>query len=212
MSCRSFAEDLSGYAAERLLVARIVLLWLLMTVLAAWLDGRAGPGHVVVAAALLAALIVQFRIWDDHADRARDAIAHPARVMVITDHASGFARLTMALALPIGAGLAAHAGAQRLLVYGLLLTGFALLYSRNPNRLPRLLRAHLVLVKYPVFLGLAAPGAMPLRLAYSAAVLFLFLALFEIASDRLLREGRAWRQVAALEALLLGGFVLFLRP
>ena len=103
----------------------------------------------------------------------------------------------VASALGIGYGIG------HLAVYGGLLAAMSVLYAAGGTMLPRLLRAHLVLLKYPVFIWLCAQGADPVLWVRVGAFVYLALCMFEIASDASLRRNVAWRGVVAIEAIIL---------
>ena len=69
-----------AYWSERLPVRKMAPLVLLLT--AAARAGRPATDGLVADVVLAFLLSAQFRVWDDLADRRRDAIAHPDRVLV----------------------------------------------------------------------------------------------------------------------------------
>ena len=141
----------------------------------------------VVADAFLAiVLLAQFRIWDDVADRERDAITHPERVTV---RATTLVPLVVASAL-MGLGgfaivvLRSSSPATANALAGLNLM-MALWYWGRGAR--SLLGDHVLLAKYPMFvliivLSRRATLTPPLWLAMSAT--FLAACVYEAAHDR----------------------------
>ncbi len=201
MSSKSFAEDLSAWVLTRLAVARVGLLWLALWLalsLCAQFVAREFFSFTAIGSALLAALLlIQFRLWDDLTDRAYDAALHPHRVLMNTPYLRGFWLVCIALVLPV-AGVLSLNGVDHLLAYAALLAAMAALYA-VADRLPRLLRAHLVLLKYPAFLWLCVWNVSADRWLFAALGLYLALSLYEIASDAALRAGPGWRWLAAIE-------------
>jgi 4-hydroxybenzoate polyprenyltransferase len=188
VSSRSWPEDLRSWVATRLLRAPVGLLWL---ILSACMLAASPHGGTTLLAALL---IAQFRLWDDLADRDFDARHHPQRVLVASVHGQRFSILCAGVALPILGLLLTWREPWLLVAYGLLCVAMAALYRAGPA-LPRLLRAHLVLLKYPCFIWLA--GAPPL----AGLPLWLALALYEIVSDKTLQTSKYWRWLAGVECL-----------
>ena len=210
MSSTSFPEDMVAYVASRLVVGRIVLLWLALSVCALIVSREISPAIVVFGAMLAAALIAQFRLWDDLADRDYDAILHPQRVLVATIHTRRFAYLCGLLALPVAVALGIGYGIGHLAVYGGLLAAMSVLYAAGGIALPRLLRAHLVLLKYPVFIWLCAQDADPAQWVRVGVIVYLALSLLELVSDSVLRRSVAWRGVLLFEAVALAALLILL--
>ncbi|MES3025710.1 MAG: hypothetical protein V4857_29380 [Pseudomonadota bacterium] len=202
MSSKSWPEDLHSYAATRLLRPRIGLLWLVVGACMLGASRGGGPSRMAASMLLAALLIAQFRLWDDLADRAHDARHHAQRVLVGSTHAGRFALLCLAEAVPVLGLLWAWREPMRLAAYGLLCTAMAGLYAAS-GAWPRLLRAQLVLLKYPCFVWLAASGVSPQAGLGLGAALWLALALHDLLSDRTLQTGRYWRALAAIEGLAL---------
>lgn len=198
MSSRSWPEDLRAWLATRLLRTRIVVLWLAlsgsMLAVAPW----RGPARTATGALLVALLIAQFRLWDDLADRSYDAHHHTQRVLTTSAHGTHFGLLCVGVALPVLGLLLTLGEPGRPVAYMLLCAAVACLYLASPAW-PRLLRAQLVLLKYPFCVWLAASG---LSLAAGMA-LWLALAAYELLTDKALQTGKYWRALAAIECLSL---------
>ena len=109
----------------------------------------------VMDAAIAALLFAQFRIVDDLADRERDAMVHPGRVLV---QARSVTPVVVTLALLSGATLAALAvrNPRGTAVAGYLLLDVALggYYAAAPRR--TLLTDHVLLAKYAAFAWIVA--------------------------------------------------------
>ncbi|WP_146204562.1 hypothetical protein [Massilia glaciei] len=202
MSSKSWPEDLQNYAATRLLRPRIALLWLVVGACMLAASAGGGPDRMAASMLLAAFLIAQFRLWDDLADRAHDARHHARRVLVGSPHAGRFSQLCVAGALPVLGLLWAWREPMRLAAYGLLCAAMAGLYLAS-GAWPRLLRAQLVLLKYPSFVWLVASGVSPRAGLGLGAALWLVLALHDLLSDRTLQAGPHWRALAAIECLAL---------
>ena len=206
VSSRSWPEDLHSWVAERLLRAPVGLLWLIVFACMVAASQDKGGARLAVDALLGALLIAQFRLWDDLADRNFDARHHPQRVLVASVHGERFGILCAGVALPILALLLTWDEPWRLAAYGALCVAMAALYGAGPA-LPRLLRAHLVLLKYPCFIWLAASG-MPLP----GLPLWLALAAYEMFSDKTLQTSKHWRVLAGIECLAAILFMTTLGP
>lgn len=176
------ASDLIAYGAERLCRWPLAALWLLVTgaaLVAAHPQDLAAAAIRILLAALL---IVQFRLWDDFADREHDRQAHPQRIMVRTAHPNVFRIALLLLTLPVAALLVALGEPGHLFGYAGLILGIALIY-RMPWR-SRWLRNQLVLLKYPVFIWLSQTA-----LSRDAALVAVLVYLAITAYDWPIRKG-----------------------
>jgi len=173
-------RDLASWVRERLLTFRIGLLC--AVVVAAVL--AAGPAlPVAAAAAIAAALVLQFRLWDDLADREHDRTRAPRRVLSRAEGIRTFAAL-LVLSIVAMAGVLAASGAWPAVVaYAALAALFAVLYAvtRPASRL----RMVAVLLKYPAFVLLLAAAPASIRALAAAAGLFAIVAVNEWRDARL---------------------------
>jgi 4-hydroxybenzoate polyprenyltransferase len=176
------------YLRER---ARLSLFAPLALLLAA--TGRPSSlGAFVASASLALFLILAFRVWDDLADRARDAWDHPDRVIVSTDRTAPF------VLLALGFGVAAALFAPRPIILGVAVVVLALWYRLRGNEV-QLFGGHVVLLKYPaIAYAVAATTPAPIVLA----TLYLALCVFEAFDDPLLRASLLARRVALTELAL----------
>ena len=198
MSSISFREDLIVYLRSRLAVPRILLLWLALSACALWLSS--GVAFFVIFS-VMALLIAQFRLWDDLSDRKHDALRHPQRILVNTAHYKGFVWLCAALALPL-----AWMISDKILIYIGLLAAFSLLYAAVQARL---LRTHLILLKYPIFIWLCARDANPEQWLRTGLIVYLLLCVHVLASDAELRAFRGWQWLAAAELATCAALLIF---
>lgn len=201
MSSISLCDDLTTYARSRLAAPRIMLLWLALAACSLWLAHDFTFSTAAISSTvLMALLVVQFRLWDDLSDRKHDVLRHPQRVLVNTVHIKGFVWLCAGLALPITLLMTDMIHA---LVYIGLLAAFAILYV---SAQARLLRAHLVLLKYPVFIWLCVPVADLEHWLRTGMVVYLLLCVYDMLSDAELRTGSRWLvtfELAACAALFI---------
>jgi 4-hydroxybenzoate polyprenyltransferase len=203
VSSTSFPDDLARYVGNRLVTWRIVPLWLVLAAFAAGVS-RAPTALSILAGALLAALLmVQFRLWDDLADRHHDALLHPERVLVLTTHLRRFGQVCAMLALPIVALLAVAFSATHVLVYGLLVAAMAVVYAVPHAAMPRLLRSHLVLLKYPVFIGLCAHFPDTALMLRVGATLFILMSVIDSGSEPAPARGPARMLIWVIETVTL---------
>jgi 4-hydroxybenzoate polyprenyltransferase len=180
------SSELAAYLRTRLPASRFGPLAVGL-VLAALAGGPApGPGRLAWQAVLAASLLLQFRVWDDLADRERDRRRHPRRVLVTARSLGPFHALGGAAA---GAGLLLLAAGpdpgRRLAVYGLLVLALALWYGAGRRRWSQpVLGYHVLLAKYPVFAYLlgGAP-ARPLPRLLAMLSLYLGLCVYEVLHD-----------------------------
>lgn len=172
----------------------------------------APPGSLsewVLAAALALILILQFRLWDDIADRERDRALNPGRVLCQAHDIKPFLVTAMVLSVLCGVLLAwYHDQSARNAVYLLLCTMLFVWYRLRPALKEQgLLNSILVLFKYPVIAWLISnPAALPdTPLLFSCLLsVYLIFILFELLDDHNLR-----RQPGATSSLL-ASFVLLL--
>ena len=145
-----------------------------------------GAGNLLRRLVLAACLIVQFRIWDDLADRERDRRRHPGRVLVAVRRLGPFHAIWGAAAAAAAGLLAAGPWpAWRVPVYGLLGLGLGVWYGAGRGWWPQpLLHYHVVLVKYPVFVYLlGGDAARPLPRILAAVAVYLTLCAYEAVHD-----------------------------
>ena len=158
----------------------------LALVLAGTALGR--PASVMDLAAATAGgllLLAQFRIWDDIADHAHDAIAHPERVLARATSLTPLAALGMALlAINVGMALRRDAAVVSTLCLALLhivLGGYYLL-----RRGRTVLGDQVLLVKYPAFVCILAGERLvvsPLPVILGAAIVYAAASAYEAWHD-----------------------------
>lgn len=152
-----FDEGLA-YLRERLLKARVGLLWSLL--LASSLLTRDHPVRdlpwLVLASGFF---IASFRLWDDLADLNYDSLHHSERCLVRSRQVHLF-RVALGVMLATCAGLIQIvAGCARLLSFLVLGGVFLIMYRVTQHRSNlRSIRAAFVLAKYPAFVLLVAPS------------------------------------------------------
>ena len=198
MSSIYFRKDLIIYLRSRLAVPRILLLWLVLSACALWLSSA---GTFPVIFSTMALLIAQFRLWDDLSDRKHDALRHPQRVLVNTAHSKGFVWSCAGLTLPL-----AWMVNDRILIYIGLLAAFALLYATVQARL---LRTHLILLKYPIFIWLCARDADPEQWLRAGLIVYLLLCVYDLVNDAELRAINGWPWLAAFELAACAALLIF---
>jgi hypothetical protein len=135
-----------------------------------------------IARALL--LLGQFRLWDDLADRERDRVAHPSRVLARATRIAPFVATVLILAA-LNIGLAAWLrGTEAAAAVGALDIAAFAWYQWRPAR--RSAATDLILLsKYPTFVLLLAVGStasFPL-VVLSAAAIYGLACAFEIWHD-----------------------------
>jgi hypothetical protein len=152
-----------SWIAERIppavFVPAVAALWLC----ARWAaDQSALNGAGALSLALLTALVLQFRLWDDLEDAGRDRLVHPARVLAQAT-AGVFRRLlgiwsAAVLALAAASTPAVFAGVVALDVW--FLVAYRVVRPRVPDAVWRF---PLLLAKYPAFVCLTALAMAPSR-------------------------------------------------
>ena len=169
----------------------------LALVLAAGAIGTsAGLLELLAATVGAAFLLAQFRIWDDLADRRRDLIAHPHRVLVTAKDHSPLLGLGMGL-LAVNVALATQREATFVSVFVLAALHVALggHYLLREDR--TILGDQLLLAKYPAFVFILAGDrllASPVSVTLAAAAVYAAASAYD-----------AWHDPVSPLAQLLGG-------
>ena len=223
---------LRRYRAERLPWAMTAIVPLLLAV-CAQAGARSNPTTFVVDVLLASLLFAQFRIFDDLADRPRDARIHPERVLSRTHTVRpiviaglSLAAATLGILLLRTAVRLDSASAARPSAIGAYLALIALLSSWYSFRGERtLVGDHLLLTKYPAFVWivatsrvtLPAPGGEPAtaQLVLSMVAVYLAACVYEALHDdrspatarSALVVGEGLLLAVTLAALSIRGFV-----
>jgi hypothetical protein len=160
-----FRAESCQYLRERILKARIGLLWLLLLI-GGLLTNAEPLTHLPWLALGSALFILAFRLCDDLADLAHDRAHHPQRCLVRSVDLQPFRAAQWFLFALLIWLLAMVAEGGRVLAFLVLVVAILALYrvTRNQAGL-RPLRTVLVLAKYPAFVLLLArrpsePGAL----------------------------------------------------
>ena len=131
-------------------------------------------------------LLLQFRLWDDLADRGRDAVEHPARVLVRHPDVTQAIGLCGALAvLNICLAVWRDASGVAVAVLAALDVTFGAWYLARGARSAA--GEHLVLAKYPAMVAIVAGDrvlAAPLPVLAVAALLYVGVWVYEACHDR----------------------------
>ena len=130
-------------------------------------------------------LLVQFRVWDDLADRGRDSVAHPARVLVRAPTVTQVVAFCGALAV-LNICLAVWRDATGIAVAVLAALDAALgaWYLARTTRTAA--GEHLLLAKYPAMVVIVAGARVfdaPIQILFAAAVLYLLVCAYEAWHD-----------------------------
>lgn len=134
---------------------------------------RPTPASLARPVGLAVLLLLQFRLWDDLEDRERDRAVDPDRVLV-RSQAAPFRFVLNALAIGNLALCAIVGSVAAVTGVAVLDLTFWLAYRRLRPRVPEgVWRFHVVLVKYPAFVGLLAmtTGALTAGRLLAAALL-----------------------------------------
>jgi hypothetical protein len=177
-----------AYLAERVRAAvflpAVAGLWLA----AIWAaGGNPGAGRSALALALLACALLQFRLWDDLEDLARDRQVHPDRVLARAP--SNLFRWLLGALTVAALALAAVAGPAALVTLAALdLTFLAAYRLVRPRVAEGVWRYPLLLSKYPAFALITAMAAGmvadPARISAVMAAAFTGACVYEALHDR----------------------------
>lgn len=172
--------------------------------LAGWEPGSE-PITLAFRTALAYVLVFAFRLWDDLADRQDDRVHHPDRVLAKAADVGGF-HLLLVLAIGVGAGLLVPSRdpTLRFAVYGGLCVFFFGWYGLARAAVGSLvLRTHILLIKYPIFVWLVAgygPIGRPERLIVALGLIYALLLAYEIGHDSRVRA--AYRELPIVRDML----------
>jgi len=147
-------EHIHAWRESRMPVARFVPLALLV----AWAGvaaGAADAAHGVGAFVLAYTLICQYRLWDDIADRERDAREHPQRTAAIGPLIAASATLTAFNAVALGVMNGGPHAIAALVLGALVLAWYRIHRARG------FVHAVVLMFKYPAFVALLAAPAAP---------------------------------------------------
>jgi 4-hydroxybenzoate polyprenyltransferase len=173
---------LRAYAAERLplrLLLPVAMLLALPSAAAGWPGLAAMAGHAGMA--LL--LFVQFRLWDDLADRHADRVRHPDRTLCRAASPRPIVWTCLALAVVNQAAAFARGSMAFWTLAGLTLSLGALYRLRGRRSA---LADYVLLAKYPaIVLVLAGPrtAAAPVAMAGAMATVYLAACVYEAWHD-----------------------------
>jgi 4-hydroxybenzoate polyprenyltransferase len=205
---------LTAYVAERLPVRLVMPLTGLLALAATGAEWHS-TRTLAADAGLALLLFVQFRVWDDLADRERDARAHPHRVLVNAASAMPAVLLCLGLAAVSLTWIAIRDGASSSVVILLAVNGaVAVLYARRGPRTTA--GDHVLLAKYPAIVLITAGARIEthsVAVLLAAAAVYLGACVYEAwhdrtspaTSNRLLVASEAILLVITLAALSIGG-------
>jgi hypothetical protein len=177
--------ELIAYGRERLAKTRIALLMVFIAGLGFAVEPPGGVSEAVVRVLLIALLVVQFRLWDDIADREHDRTRYPERVLQRhKGRATPFLLAMGLLALPILALLSLlQTPAWRIAAYGLLVAALAVVYGSHATAHGRVMRMGWVLLKYPIFVLLPLTWPPATNAWVAATIAYLMVMLYDWATS-----------------------------
>jgi 4-hydroxybenzoate polyprenyltransferase len=203
---------LAAYLRERLPVRLLLPASVGLALVAVGVETPATLSAVVVTAGLL---VAQFRIWDDLADRNRDRIDHPERVLVNADSVTPVRIACAGLAAANFGWVFARDGFGASLALLIALNGGAAVwYARRGVRTTA--ADHLLLTKYAAIVAIVAGTRLavdPARTLLAMVSAYLAACVYEAWHDRtspastprLLLASEAILLVISLAALSMGG-------
>lgn len=188
-----WSKVLGSYLYTRFPATRFIPLAVFLAAAGLAASPPAHISHWLLAATLALTLTLQFRLWDDIADRDHDRETHPRRVLCHTRNIKPFINAAAALFVLNGALLAwHHAHSPKPIAYLVLCTCLFAWYRLRPIASQAgLLNSQLVLLKYPVIAWLIGVPATDTDLALLLSCLFsvyLIFIIFELLDDHSLRQ------------------------
>ena len=182
---------LSRYLGTRLPMRELVPLAVFLGAAGLGATAPAQVSSSIMAVILAMTLILQFRIWDDIADRDQDRVNHPGRVISIAKNINPVITFSGILFSINGLVLVwLHSSALKPMVYLALCIFILAWYRFRPVRFATsLLNSYLVLLKYPVIVWLiVATTTAPDRILYCLLSVYLIFLIFEVLDDRELQH------------------------
>jgi SAM-dependent methyltransferase/4-hydroxybenzoate polyprenyltransferase len=167
--------ELVAYGRERIATTHFALLVAIVAGLGFAVARPQGAADALLRVALAFLLVVQFRLWDDVADREHDRLRHPERVLQRhKGRATPFLVAMGVLTVPILALLLLldHDEA-RVGAYGLLALALAVVYGSHATTHGRVMRMGWVLLQFPVFVLLLLPWPVQAQGWVAAAIAYL---------------------------------------
>jgi len=192
------------YAITRLLTLRVGMLILLVFTASAITSSDRTLFEMTVTGSMLVLLIFQFRFWDDLADVSFDREYFPQRILAQCEHHQMFYPVVLLLAAASGGVIFVWRAEWQTLVYLLLLASFVFLYRIFASReVHRVIRTHLVLLKYPAFIFVAPTTGNLYFAACIAASVYFCLTIFDLLSDPALAHFNARHWIISSEVILM---------
>lgn len=174
---------IAAYLRERFRPGQFGLVAAVIAAAAA--TGELAPARFLQDAAFSLMLLLQFRVWDDIADREADRLAHPHRVLVAAASPAPLVRLCVALAAAnVSIAWIRHEAAIALVVLAALHVSLGAWYALRSRR--STLGDQLLLAKYPAFVAIVGAGRAadaPLPLAFGAAAVYVAASFYEVWHD-----------------------------
>jgi 4-hydroxybenzoate polyprenyltransferase len=194
---------LTAYVAERLPIPLMLAVAGLLALAAS--GGEWHSARTLAADAGLALLLVaQFRVWDDLADRERDARTHPHRVLVSAASVMPAVLLCLGLAVVSVTWVAIRGGLSSSVAILLAVNGgLAVLYARRASRTTA--GDHVLLAKYPAIVLITAGARVETHsdaVLLAATAVYLGACVYEAWHDRA-SPATSNRVLVASEAILL---------
>ena len=196
---KSFLSELTIYSHSRLITWRIAVLIVAIAVLSLVI-AKESPISTLWIATLL---ITQFRLWDDIHDIPHDRIHAPGRVLVTSTFISSYYVVLVVIFIITVASVGIWRSTPQLERYVFFCCAIEAVYRiSNWKGQWRLIRNHLVLLKYPVFLLLCSASVDIKKTITLGLLIYLALSVEELAMDRSLEPIKIVRMVLFLEAIL----------
>ena len=191
--CMYWSKAAGDYLRSRFPLARFGPLALFLAAAGLASSAPAHPWRWVLATAQALPLVLQFRLWDDIADRGHDRVVHPGRIVCHVRDMKPFLVLAAALFVFNGLLLAwpQDHGIRPAAYLALCACLLAWYRFRPPALRAGLLNTHLVLLKYPVIAWLISTPVADHDLTLFLSCLFsvyLIFVVFDIFDDDGLRH------------------------
>jgi SAM-dependent methyltransferase len=185
VSWSSPVAELLAYGVERIAKLRIALLVALIAGLGFAIEKPDDLASALIRITLMALLVIQFRLWDDIADREHDRHRYPERVLQRhRGRATPFLVLLGVLTVPILALLFTFENpAWRIGAYGTLAVALAVVYGGHVTAHGRVMRMGWVLLKYPVFVLLPLGSPASPNAWVAAAIAYLVVMFYDWATS-----------------------------
>lgn len=201
---KSFLKELAIYCRSRLVVWRIATLTFIVTAFSVAISRDLSLVSIILTFLLIVLLIAQFRLRDDLHDIPHDSLYAPDRVLVTSWFIPNYYFVLALFFIVIGAFLVMFRSTQQFAIYLIACAFMEFIYRfSNWKGAWRLLRNHIVILKYPAFLFICSPLFDIERFINMSGILYLILSIEDLATDKSIQKIKLTKIILFIEIIAL---------